>query len=166
MSGGAQSQTFSIKVDTQELVQFVGEFQEASHQATRPAAQAGAEVLYQAVKRNVSALGRKTGNLANSIYQAYSKSNSSATNAEYHVSWNHIKAPHGRLVEWGHIQTHAVRFDPKTGRFWTDKSAPLAQPKQVGAKPFVRPAIAQFPQAEEAMTERYFAELRAKGLVT
>jgi hypothetical protein len=39
----------------------------------RPAAQAGAEILYQAVLRNVQALGRKTGNLASSIYQAFSR---------------------------------------------------------------------------------------------
>lgn len=166
MSGGAATQSFYLRVNTQELNEYIGEFTEESRRATRPAAQAGAQVLYEEVKRNVAKMGRKTGNLAASIYQAYSKDNSGPTEATYHVSWNHKKAPHGRLLEWGHIQTHVIRYDKKTGKFWTDKSAPLAKPRQIGARPFIRPAIAKFPQAEAAMRERYFEELLAKGLVT
>ena len=125
---------------------------------TRPAAQAGAEVLYQAVLRNVSALGRKTGNLASSIYQAFSEENSTQTVAgyslaTYHVSWNHRKAPHGHLVEFGHIQKYKVYLG-KDGRWYTNKKAPLASPVQVAARLFVRSAMAFFPQAQQAMVAR------------
>jgi hypothetical protein len=122
---------------------------DTAEEAARPAAQAGAQVLYDAVKRNVAAIGRVTGNLDRSIYQVYSADESEQGKATYHVSWNHIKAPHGGLVENGHIQRFKVYLG-KDGKWYTDKKAPLATPRQVGAHPFVRPAQAQFPQAVDA----------------
>jgi hypothetical protein len=124
----------------------------------RPAAQAGIDVLYQAALRNVNALGRKTGNLASSIYQVFSRSNSQQggagyLRATYHVSWNHRKAPHGHLVEYGHIQKYKVYLG-KDGKWYTNKKAPLPTPVQVAARPFIRPAAAEFPRAEAAMRER------------
>lgn len=131
--------------------------------AVRPAAQAGAQVLYEEVKRNVSRIKRKTGNLASAIYQAYSADNSGGGRAAYHISWNARKAPHGHLVENGYLQRYGVSFDKATGRFYTHKDCPLATPRQVPAKPFMRPAMAAFPRAQEAMRERFIAEMKAKG---
>jgi hypothetical protein len=137
-------------------------------EAARPAAQAAAQVFYVEVKKNVSAIGRKTGNLERSIYQVYSVKASAPGKANYAVSWNAQKAPHGGLVEYGHIQRYVVRMG-KDGRFYTarrpgmsgvrkprrnasqaEKDAyylPLPAPKQVAAKPFLRPAMDRAPEA-------------------
>jgi hypothetical protein len=72
-----------------------------------PAVQAGAEVLYRAVLTNVDRLGQKTGNLKGSIYQAYSTHQSTPEHVQYEVSWNPRKAPHGFIVENGHLQRYA-----------------------------------------------------------
>jgi hypothetical protein len=148
-----------LKVDVSAVEAVVDGIEQQLIANTRPAAQAGAEVLYQAVERNVAALGRKTGNLAASIYQAFSKDNSRPVagggyqSATYHVSWNARKAPHGHLVEFGHFQRFKV-YVGKDGRWYTNKSAPLPEPVQVGARPFIRPAMSEFPRAEAAMRER------------
>jgi HK97 gp10 family phage protein len=137
--------------------------------AVRPAAQAGAQVLYDAVKLNVSRIGVVSGNLSRSIYQVYSKDKSGKGFATYHVSWNHIKAPHGHLVEYGHVQRYQT-YKGKDGKWRTNKKKPLAQPRHVAARPFVRPAMAKFPDAVAAMeTElmRYLNEgpIKARGYV-
>ena len=63
---------FSMSLDLTAFTQVIEQDKAAIAAASRPAAQAGAEVLYQAVLQNVRGLGRKTGRLAASIYQAYS----------------------------------------------------------------------------------------------
>ncbi|WP_371865412.1 HK97 gp10 family phage protein [Duganella aquatilis] len=140
--------------------------------AARPAAQAGAQVLYDAVKQNVTNLGRVTGNLASSIYQVYSQDKSGDGRAVYHVSWNRRKAPHGGLVEFGYIQRYAT-YVGKDGQWYTavraemrgkpkpSRRAPqavkdayyvkLPQPKQVGAKAFLRSAVVKLPEAKSAV---------------
>lgn len=155
--------SFSIKVDISQLG--MDELVADAEAAARPAAQAGAQVLYEAVLRNVNGIKRHTGNLARSIYQAYSRDNSGTGRATYHVSWNAKKAPHGHLVEWGHLQRYEITYDPQTRRFVTHKDRPLPTPKLVAARPFVRPAMAQMPQAEAAMRERWLAELAKQGHV-
>jgi hypothetical protein len=155
--------SLSIKVKGSDLglVQLVAD----AEGAARPAAQAAAQVLYEAVLRNVNGIKRHTGNLARSIYQAYSRDNSGTGRATYHVSWNHRKAPHGHLVEWGHLQRYEITYDPQTRRFTTHKDRPLPTPKLVAARPFIRPAIAHMPQAESAMRERWLSELQKQGHV-
>lgn len=157
--------TFSLSLDIDQLLSGIEADIAAVDAATRPAAQAGAQVLYEAVQRNVAGIKRHSGNLASSIYQAYSKDHSGRGHATYHVSWNAKKAPHGHLVEYGHLQRYEVTYDPKTRRFTTHKDRPLPAPKQVAARPFVRPAIAAMPQAQAAMRARYLAELQAKGVI-
>ena len=56
--------------------------------ASRPAAQAAAQVFYDGVVANVNALGTVTGNLRRAIYQAFSPENSGPGRASYNVSWN------------------------------------------------------------------------------
>lgn len=127
--------------------------------AIRPAAQAGAQVLYNEVKKNVAAIGKVTGNLDSSIYQAYSRDNSEdGQRATYHISWNHRKAPHGHLVEYGHIKSFHV-FMGKDGRWYTDKKRPLNNPVQVAARPFIRPAMAKFDLAMEAAKAELFRHI-------
>ncbi len=139
--------------------------------AVRPAAQAAAQVIYEEVKRNVSKLKKHTGNLDRSIYQAFSRDNSDTGAAAYHVTWRRGKkgdkskkqsgsvlptAPHGHLVEFGHLQRYEITFDPKTKRFTTHTDRPLAQPKLIAARPFLRPAMSKFPEAMEAAKKALF----------
>lgn len=143
--------------------------------ATRAASQAAAQVLYDDVKRNVAKIGKVTGNLDKSIYQVYSKRQSSENKAVYEVSWNKRTAPHGRLVEYGHIQRYVVRQSndgkfhtlvrpgmegkPKPSRrasqavkdaYYVLRSTPL----QIAAKPFMRPAMMKFNQAMDAAADK------------
>jgi len=156
--------SFGIRVDIAGLLAGYDATLQQIEDAARPAAQAGAQVLYDEVRSNAGRIKRKTGKLAASIYQVYSQSNSGQGHATYHISWNAKKAPHGHLVEFGHLQRYEVTHDPKTGRFITHKDRPLASPKQIPAHPFVRPAVSKLPAAEQAMRERFFAELAAKGV--
>jgi hypothetical protein len=159
------SQDFAIRVDSAALG--LDDLGARCDEAVRPAAQAMAQVLYEEVKRNVtSRVKRKTGNLAASIYQAYSTRASSPGHATYHVSWNPRKAPHGHLVEFGHVQRYEITFDPSTMRFTTHRDRPLATPRLVAARPFVRPAMSAFPRAQEAGVKRYFEELQSRGVLS
>lgn len=153
------SQHFGISVNLGDLDAMLDEKAEVVEEAARPAAQAAAQVLYDEVRRNVASIGRKTGNLAASIYQAYSKDNSGPGRATYHVSWNAKKAPHGHLVEFGHIQKYKVVLNKKTGRWLTLKKHKLAKPIQRAAHPFVRPAINKLDQALEAAKAEMLARL-------
>lgn len=86
----------------------------------RPAAQAGGQVLYEEVlarvpvaKKARTTKGGKVilpGALKASIYQVFSEDNSTDNRATYHVSWNHRKAPHGHLVEYGTSRAAAHPF--------------------------------------------------------
>ena len=94
------------------------------HAATRPAAQAGAEVIYQRARINAPVSedshffyirGKKygpyaPGNLRDSIYQVFSKDNSFKDVSTYHISWNKDKAPYGYVYEWGNSQRGAKSF--------------------------------------------------------
>lgn len=142
----------TIHIPTDEIDALINGMADDVEAAVRPAAQAGAQVLYDEVKRNVAGLGRVSGNLDRAIYQAYSKDNSGPGRATYHVSWNAKKAPHGHLVEYGYIQRYRV-FKDKDGKFYTDKRHPLTQPRHVAANPFVRPAQAKFNAAQQAAVD-------------
>jgi HK97 gp10 family phage protein len=160
-----------LSVDMASLDAMLDEMGDRAEQAARPAAQAAAQVLVDEVRRNVAAIPRKTGNLERAIYQVFSQSNSSDGRATYHVSWNHRKAPHGHLVEFGHVQRY-VSYVGKDGNWYTAKRpgsrgkrkpgrrasqaekdafyVPLATPKQIPAAAFVRRAQVVFPQASQA----------------
>lgn len=88
----------------------------------RPAAQAGAQVLYDEVRLNAPrsekahfTKGKKQayqpGNLQRSIYQAFSdKSSTPGKTAAYAISWNKNKAFYGRFVEFGTARMPAQSF--------------------------------------------------------
>jgi hypothetical protein len=149
------SGAFAIKVDLDELNASIGAMEEDVEAAARPAAQAGAEVLYRAVQRNVQALGSVTGNLQAAIYQAYVERESGPGHAKYDISWNHRKAPHGHLLENGFIQKYKA-YVGSDGHWYTNKKAPLPTPIQRPAKAFVRSAAALIPEAEAAMEAKFF----------
>lgn len=107
------------------------------NRATRPAAQAGAQIIYERAKLLASALvsekehyfygmaakrlpkGKKRaaaygpyrpGTLRDSIYQAFSQDNSHRDVSVYHISWNATKAPYGAMVELGTSRAAAHSF--------------------------------------------------------
>jgi HK97 gp10 family phage protein len=106
---------------------------ESVQSAVRPAAQAGAQMLYieallrcpvsaeahvfygsESVKTGVT-YTFQPGNLRNAIYQAFSKDNSiefgdGYKKATYHIAWNHQDAPYGFMVEFGTSRAAAHPF--------------------------------------------------------
>lgn len=92
--------------------------------ATRPAAQAGAQIIYERARINVPVskeahkfYGRNQvygpynpGNLRNAIYQVFSKSKSFKDVSTYHISWNKDQAPYGYMVELGTSRAPAQSF--------------------------------------------------------
>lgn len=92
--------------------------------ATRPAAQAGAQVIYDRAKALVPTSSRahkfygqnkvygpySPGTLRDAIYQAFSKDNSFRDVSTYHISWNADKAPYGGMVEFGTSKAPAHSF--------------------------------------------------------
>lgn len=64
------------------------------------------------------------GLLKSAIYNAFNQKASTASEFTYSVSWNHKRAPHGHLVEFGHWRPYAIIFIKGVG--WrTDKDRPL-----------------------------------------
>ena len=149
--------SFNLSIDMSAFESDMEQLADRAEKAARPAAQAGAQVIYERVKVNVAALGRKTGNLNSSIYPAYSANNSNESKAVYHVSWNATKAPHGHLVEWGYIKRwQSIMIN---GKWVTLKNRPLATPVQVPGKAFMRRAKDAIPMAEEAMRAKFLEVL-------
>jgi hypothetical protein len=163
-----------LSVDMASLDAMLDAMGDRAEVAARPAAQAASQVLYEEVKRNVSAIPHKSGRLDQAIYQVYSQSSSGEGRATYHVSWNVRKAPHGHLVEFGHIARY-VTYVGRDGNFYTAKRpeargkpkprrgasqaekdayyVPLAAPRQTLAVAFVRRAQVKFPQALAAAAD-------------
>ena len=149
--------SFNLSIDMSAFESDMEALADRAEKAARPAAQAGAQVLYDRVKLNVASLGRKTGNLDSAIYQAFSANNSGNGKATYHVSWNAAKAPHGHLVEWGYIKRwQSIMIN---GKWVTLKNRPLATPVQVPGKAFMRRAKDALPMAEEAMRAKFLEVL-------
>jgi hypothetical protein len=178
-----------IQVDTSGIDRMFDAFIGEVGAAVRPAAQAGAQVLYDEVKRNVGSLKTVTGNLNRSIYQAYSPEQSTDNvSATYNISWNKTKAPHGWLVEYGHLQRYRYYQNAQgqvrpmvrpgmDGRKKPSKGAPqsvkdayyvtLPTPIQIAGKAFMRRAADKAPLAFAAMEQKLFEILSgSKGGLT
>jgi HK97 gp10 family phage protein len=144
----------SIKIDLRQLKAGLAAERKRIADAARPAAQAGAQVVYDAARALVPVsqkghwfygtsykkTGQKywfdAGSLRNSIYQVYSQDNSSDSKATYHVSWNSKKAPYAWMVEFG-----------------TSRAA---------AHPFMGPAIHDYrDMVGQAMRQRFLQEVKA-----
>lgn len=174
---------FTASMDTSGLDALFVELGDAAQAAIRPAAQAGAQVLYDRVRTNVAGLGKVTGNLARSIYQVYSADNSGPYAATYQVSWNASKAPHGHLVEYGYLRRYryykgndgkirpmvrpGMEGKPRPGRRASaeQKAAyyvTLPAPVQVPGKAFVRSASDSLPKAYAAAEAELFRRIDEK----
>lgn len=113
-----------IKINVAQFRAQLSATAEALNKATRPAAQAGAQLIYDRA-RQLAPVGKKEhkfhgthgvygpyepGNLRASIYQAFSKDNSYRDVSTYHISWNADKAPYGAMVEFGTSHSPAESF--------------------------------------------------------
>ena len=135
-----------VKFDFSALGKKLDAITNAAQKATRPAAQAGAQVLYEEVRQRAPMSGkphstkgkRKTynpGTLRKAIYQAYAEKESGDKKAAYRVSWNKNHAFYGRFLEFG------------TSR--------------MAAKPFLRPAYdAAVQKALQAVQDRMAEEVK------
>lgn len=142
------------------IADFLDDLGDTVKEAIRPVAQAGAQVFYDRVKLNVAGMGKVSGNLDRAIYQKYLPEFSvEGQKALYRVSWNVTKAPHGRLLEHGWVQTHKVYF--KDGKWYTNKKAPLETPIQRPGYAFIRRAHSALPEAQAAMLEELNKRLQA-----
>jgi HK97 gp10 family phage protein len=119
------------------------------HAATRPAAQAGVQIIYDRAKllapeskeahffyiRGQKYGPYEPGNLRDSIYQVFSKSKSFKDVSTYQCSFNKDKAPYGYIVHNG-----------------TSKTA---------ARPFIASAVVETrSDVREAIKARYIAEVK------
>jgi hypothetical protein len=181
--------TVTMSVDTLSLDALLNQLGDDLEAAVRPAAQAAAQVFYEEVRSNVRRLGRKTGNLYNAIYQAYSESNSGPGKATYHISWRTsgagVRAPHGHLLEYDHIQRYA-NYIGKDGKWYTavrpsmrGKKKPGRKasravkdayyvprkggPVQVAGKRFIRNAVVKLPEALAAAERKLYDVLGARS---
>ena len=112
--------------DAKALTDQIDALKVKAETAIRPAAQAGAQVFYEAVLETVPTSKRghwfqgttakgmttpaakraasywfESGSLKGAVYQVFSKSGSTKDKAEYHVAWNHRKVPYGFMVALG-----------------------------------------------------------------
>ena len=136
----------SVGFDFSKLSAKLDSITKAAEKAVRPAAQAGAQVFYDAVRERVpvsakphSTKGKRQtynpGTLRAAVYQAYAQKDSGEGKASYRISWNKTHAFYGRFVEFG-----------------TSKMA---------AQPFLRPAYdAARRQALQAAQARMAAEVK------
>lgn len=97
---------------------------EKLHRATRPAAQAGIQIIYERARINAPVSrephyfhirGKRygpfaPGNLRDAIYQVFSESKSYKDVSTYQISWNKDKAPYGFMVELGTSKAPAHSF--------------------------------------------------------
>ena len=114
----------NIDVNLAKVNADIDKFAKAAEKGVRPGAQAGAQLFYEAARREAPVSkaphmfhieGRvygpyKPGTLRDSIYQAYSKSSSGKDKATYHVSWNKDEAPYGFMIVRGTSRTPADDF--------------------------------------------------------
>ncbi len=141
-----------IKVDIAGFKQQLNAVADKMNQATRPAAQSGAQIIYERAKAlapvsdaahmfNIE--GRvygpyAPGNLRDSIYQVFSKDNSFSDMSTYHISWNADKAPYGYAYEFGESKK--------------------------GAQSFIRRAVAETrKQVREAINQRFIEEVNGQS---
>ena len=116
--------TMKITLDTSKFKDQLQATVAELHRATRPAAQAGIQIIYDRARLNAPVSdkahifnieGRKygpyaPGNLRDSVYQVFSKDKSFKDVSTYQVSWNKDKAPYGFAYEFGNSQRGAQSF--------------------------------------------------------
>lgn len=140
----------NAQVDFSDVIRGLERLKQVRVSLARSMAVAGGQVFRDEAKLLAPV---KQGILRDAIYLAFRERFSTGDEVTYSVTWNHSKAPHGHLIEFGHWQPFKVLTLPD-GRFVsTDVRLPF--PKWVPAEPFLRPAYSSAGQrAQEAMFAR------------
>ncbi|WP_412479911.1 HK97-gp10 family putative phage morphogenesis protein [Azonexus sp. IMCC34839] len=113
-----------IKINVAAFKEQLQATTEKLNRATRPAAQAGAQIIYDRAKLLVPVSVHphmfhgthgiygpyRPGTLRDAIYQVFSEDNSYRDVSTYHISWNANKAPYGSMVELGTRHSAAHSF--------------------------------------------------------
>lgn len=134
----------NASVDLSSVLAGLGRLSGVSESLARSMAVAAGQAVRDEAKARAPV---DTGKLKGALYLAYSDRRSRESTVVYSVTWNSKKAPHGHLLEFGHWQTHAM-YKGRDG-------APLAHPKWVPARPFLRPAYeAVAPRMAQIMVDR------------
>lgn len=116
--------SLKINVNLQAFKEQLRATAEELNRATRPAAQAGAQIIYDRARQYVPISSRahmfygrnavygpySPGNLRDAIYQVFSEDKSHKDVSTYHVSWNASKAPYAWMVELGTSKAPAHSF--------------------------------------------------------
>lgn len=114
----------SIRVNIAQFKEQLRATSDKLHEATRPAAQAGIQIIYDRARINAPVSekehyfhirGKKygpyqPGNLRDSVYQVFSQEKSFKDVSTYQVSWNKSKAPYGFVAELGNSKQGAKSF--------------------------------------------------------
>ena len=117
--------------------------------ALRPAAHAGAEVMYHEMRQRVPV---RDGQLYSAIYQWHDEKRSGPDRQVYVVGPNKVKAPHWHLIEYGHWRVNKVIREGGRLIATTER---LEQPVWVPAIPYARPTYeARAAAAVQAMMRR------------
>ena len=117
----------AVRMDVTKFKEQLRATADKFHEATRPAAQAGVQIIYDRARINAPVSGRShyfyirgkkygpyaPGTLKNSIYQVFSKSKSFKDVSTYQVSFNKSEAPYGYIVHNGTSRTVAHPFISK-----------------------------------------------------
>ena len=114
----------AVRMDVTKFKEQLRATADKFHEATRPAAQAGVQIIYDRARINAPVSGRShyfyirgkkygpyaPGNLRDSIYQVFSKDKSYKDVSTYQVSWNKDKAPYGYVAEFGNSKEPSKSF--------------------------------------------------------
>jgi len=113
--------SLKINFNTKQLQEQLQATADKMHKATRPAAQAGVQLIYDRA-RAVAPVSKKAhyfyiegriygpfqpGNFRDSIYQVFSRSKSFRDVSVYEISFNKEKAPYGFAYEFGNSKKGA-----------------------------------------------------------
>jgi HK97 gp10 family phage protein len=178
-------------IDTASLSAAFQEDMKAIEETARGAAQAGAQVFYDAARANAGAI-RKSGNLQASIYQKYITEAQPGGVQSYKISVRSKgtgpEAYYAGFVEFGYLQRYKYYRDeggkirPMVRPEMQGKPAPAAgsgnraklaayyvtldTPKQVPARPFMQPAYTNnLERAGQAMAAKWEQLLTERGVL-
>lgn len=125
----------TVKFDAEDILDGLDALTDDTYKVARSMGVAAAIAVRDEAKANVRS---RSGKLRASLYVAFDSEGSTRTRVRYGVSWNRTKAPHGHLVEFGHVRTN-VRVQLPNGQWITTKEK-LEKPEFVPARPFLRRA--------------------------
>lgn len=169
--------TLRLGLDTSVITTYLAQVQDQITQSLRPAAQAGAQVYYEALLNEYDRMvGVESGNLRKAIYQKWRGEKSDDTKQVYAISWagkGSKASQHGHLIEYGFIRRYqavknkrgewvtAVRKEmqgkpaPKRRASQAEKDAYYVLrkggPVQVLARPFMRNTVRSQTNRQQAI---------------